>query len=363
MYFWRSEFRGLPEPETLEEVEQQFPHIPSLEAHAYLRKHEIKEDEMPKYKNKILLLISLLLSFKGLCAMADVSATPMSEELQRNEVEKKYAETLAEENSHKSSGVVITIPGMAKTMVAMPEDGMKKHIGHEAASTLHYPGREYRSGTGWWALSCKKGQGCELAAVSLNAKSKLHDAYDSPDVPGQLLMFTPAQPDSLLFLKPKAEVVNVLPLNAGAVTTWHWSGGDERETGNMRHRTVSPGSMEREVTLPSGEVMQWIPVLTLPDPKKPPKDSWDSSEDPLRLELRMNGKRQVLQQLSYRELGERYSINLDNILLWIGDMDGDGKPDFLLSGFKLFLSSLAKEGELAGEAGAFSYADITDSGC
>lgn len=32
VYFWRPEFLGLPEPETLEEVEQQFRHIPSLQA-------------------------------------------------------------------------------------------------------------------------------------------------------------------------------------------------------------------------------------------------------------------------------------------------------------------------------------------
>lgn len=30
VYFWRPEFLGLPEPETLEEVEQQFRYIPSL---------------------------------------------------------------------------------------------------------------------------------------------------------------------------------------------------------------------------------------------------------------------------------------------------------------------------------------------
>ncbi|MFN7924158.1 MAG: hypothetical protein U0Q16_28915 [Bryobacteraceae bacterium] len=47
-------------------------------------------------------------------------------------------------------------------------------------------------------------------------------------------------------------------------------------------------------------------------------------------------------------------------LLWCGDLDGDSKPDFLFedsgddwTSYRLFLSTAAKPGEIAGEAGQF----------
>ena len=58
-------------------------------------------------------------------------------------------------------------------------------------------------------------------------------------------------------------------------------------------------------------------------------------------------------------------------LLWAGDLDGDGKPDFILNhgeqeygvNVALYLSSLAKKGELVGVAGRFLYSDPRSAGC
>jgi hypothetical protein len=56
-------------------------------------------------------------------------------------------------------------------------------------------------------------------------------------------------------------------------------------------------------------------------------------------------------------------------LLWAGDLDADGKPDFLVSfgmgsyNVALFLSSLAGPGEMVGEAGRFAYFPVEMAGC
>jgi hypothetical protein len=62
-------------------------------------------------------------------------------------------------------------------------------------------------------------------------------------------------------------------------------------------------------------------------------------------------------------------VRPEEYLLWAGDLDADGKPDFLISfgmgSYKvaLFLSSLARPGELVGEAGRFDYFPVELSGC
>jgi hypothetical protein len=62
-------------------------------------------------------------------------------------------------------------------------------------------------------------------------------------------------------------------------------------------------------------------------------------------------------------------LSRQDYLLWAGDLDGDGKPDLILNhgepGIQvaLYLSSLAKDGELVGLAGRFQYSDPSSAGC
>lgn len=62
-------------------------------------------------------------------------------------------------------------------------------------------------------------------------------------------------------------------------------------------------------------------------------------------------------------------LNGKDFLIWAGDLDGDGKPDLLMNftdyfwDTVLFLSSLAKPGELVGVAGRFHYSPPDSPGC
>lgn len=76
------------------------------------------------------------------------------------------------------------------------------------------------------------------------------------------------------------------------------------------------------------------------------------------LELRAYGKRQAL--AGYKNTGTQVP-DASSILRWAGDLDGDGKLDLILSHDEqdidgaLYLSSLAKPGQLVGLAGSMKY--------
>ncbi len=85
-------------------------------------------------------------------------------------------------------------------------------------------------------------------------------------------------------------------------------------------------------------------------------------------ELRAYGQRQRLGGYQWDIEGPK-ALAGPQYLLWAGDLDSDNKLDLLMSfqdrGWNtvLFLSSLAKPGELVGEAGRFNYWPPNDPGC
>ena len=85
-------------------------------------------------------------------------------------------------------------------------------------------------------------------------------------------------------------------------------------------------------------------------------------------ELRVYGQRQRLGGYQWDIEGPK-TLAGPQYLLWAGDLDSDNKLDLLMSfqdrGWNtvLFLSSLAKPGELVGEAGRFNYWPPNDPGC
>lgn len=256
----------------------------------------------------------------------------------------------ADEYAGKSTGDVVLLPGLSSG------------TGDEDPAFLFFPGREYRSGSGWWALSCA--QECSLAEVSLTATPAPHPTYDGPMVPGQHLAFAPLpEPQSLLFLKPFRGAAASLRLQAGTVVTYHPGAASL-----LRPASDSPGTMEGEIALPGGERLRLVPVMLLPDPATAPRGHGDDAL-PLQLELRLGQRRQVLGSLDYMGMDGPEPRRAPGYLRWAGDLDRDGRPDLLVSlgdvttRLVLYLSSLAQDGEIVGRAGAFTYAPIDSPGC
>ena len=61
---------------------------------------------------------------------------------------------------NKSVGAVVLLPPTAQSVGADPPP----------AGTLHLPGREYRAGSGWWALACDGA--CTLAPLQLAVSAR-----------------------------------------------------------------------------------------------------------------------------------------------------------------------------------------------
>lgn len=255
---------------------------------------------------------------------------------------------LAQENGGKSSGLVVTLPRTAT---------------QEGKLEMLLPGREYKAGTGWWALGCP-GR-CELYPLTLSIKPEKHPVYDGDPVPGQRLTFTPvpAISEALLIFKP-LRLKQPLNLQAGPVPTYY-----PGLLPRLR-RPASAGTMEGEIGLPKGQSARLVPVLLTPPAGKQNADQrYEQPEQPiLTLELHMDGRRQTLGSFNFGIEGTM-ALKPSDYLIWAGDLDGDGKPDFLINlDFQgtdqtLFLSTLAEGDELVGMAGSFRYFPIDSAGC
>lgn len=262
-----------------------------------------------------------------------------------------------------TSGAVMFLPGPLGALHGDPEGAVAG-----GPTGWHIPGKEFKAGSDWWALTCTKT--CELSPTRLAVSPATHNVYDGDPLPSQLLHWEPlpygldkvatenAQPDAALVMVFRlAGSSSVLKLAAGQVKTW-WHPGMEAKAASGRI-----GTMETNIPLDSGEAAMIVPRLFKVDAKKS-----ESSEDSLSLQLRIGKRRQSLGDYSF-DIEGMVPIRSQDYLHWAGDLDGDGKLDLLMSfagrwnDDVLFLSSLAREGELVGEAGRFRYSDPSDSGC
>jgi hypothetical protein len=254
-------------------------------------------------------------------------------------------------NNHKTSGPVVILPA--------PEVYANEN-GQSMPPALHLPGSEFKSGSGWFALDCT--DTCKIIAETLTVTPKLHPQYDGPMVAGQLLQWQPVPPtNTLLMFKPFRAPADKLNLVAGPVKTYY------PQAGVNVTRTKTPGTMECQLNLPDGSNAQLIPIMITPKKNKDASQT-DGTENALSLELRIGEQRQILGQFSFGIEGS-FSMKPENYLIWAGDLDGDGKLDVIIktdfqgTDMKMFLSSLAKPGELVGEAGRFVYFPIDSPGC
>lgn len=246
----------------------------------------------------------------------------------------------------------------------------------------HIAGRHYTAGPGWWVLSCRD-EDCRIESARLEVDEMPHPTYDGPDVPGQLLRLrssspkaafalraaadpepqrqvrNPADPTILLAFRPDPALA-ASPLQAGEVRTWWYRPSQAPEYGAMAPfaQHLRP-PLERQILVAE---QQWLTLRqSLPAP--------DSDDSSVALQIEYNGIRQSLPARYVHIVSETAPVDIGEVLQWVGDLDGDGRPDLLInhSGYYwdlvLWLSSRARPGELVGEAGRFTYAPPDSPGC
>ncbi len=170
---------------------------------------------------------------------------------------------------------------------------------------LFMPGHRYRSGGDWLALACE-GAACRLGAARLVVKHSTMDAADGgPSTPGQQLHFArpaAAAGEVLAWLRRDRAVRWLAP---GPVPTY------ASATQGVR-RPVDGGSYEVEVPLPGGASATLVPLL-------------DRANERVEIQLRLGDRRQRLGAID-----SCAGDGLEDFFRWAGDLDGDGRPDFLV---------------------------------
>lgn len=216
--------------------------------------------------------------------------------------------------------------------------------------------RDFKSGDAWWGLYCGQSdvKACILKPVSL----KVDGVVVALDFASQA-----AIADSISVLsKPK-------------------HGGEPPLAPLLMFKGLSG-------VVPGVVTTLYQPAYGEPHPADTNPDSDLSITSPTGTEYRLRAKfqRGERNRIVYSlELGERRQILGETflqgrdvlphgaqLLRWVGDIDRDGKHDFLLNitnqakdqlDYRFFLSSHAKAGEIVGPAGAFNHWVTTNSSC
>lgn len=248
----------------------------------------------------------------------------------------------------------------------------------EDGALQHVPGRHFQPGSGWWVMACRA-EDCRLLPVRLRVEELEHPTYDGPAVPGQRLRLAAEDANAAAFLarpvvdpsigrqRAANDVVILaafrpdagLRLQAGPLTTaWYAAPPPiSMDTPPFAWQLLPP--LSRQIRFGNAQ------LLTLSQ-KLP--DSTAMIDD-VALTLEVDSHRQSLGTRYIHAIGETAPVELGEVLQWVGDLDGDGRPDLLInhSGYwwdvALWLSSRAQPDELVGEAARFSYSPPDSPGC
>lgn len=275
--------------------------------------------------------------------------------------------------ARETKGDLVVFPGTFGALVSA--DNQDPNAGQPGSKAgWHIPGNTYRAGTGWWALVCfsddapgpgDQRSGCGLYNTSLSVAKAKHGVYDSEPVDSQLLHWSPLpfeldktekegdkRPQLIAVFKP-IRSLTTLKFQTGPVSTYVHQGMAAYP------KTLRPGTLEVRLALGNGQFADIVPRVQL---KNTPADIST-------FELRIGRQRQQLPGFSVNEMAGTGLQRPQDYLLWAGDLDGDGKPDLILrhsdssSNVSVYLSTLAKDGDLVGLAGSFEFYDPSSSGC
>ena len=215
----------------------------------------------------------------------------------------------------------------------------------------HIAGARFKAGDGWWILSCS-GHGCRLDSAAMAVKPATHAQSNGPPLASQRLSWSPAPParaNLLAAFKPKGALAQ-LSLRPGALSTW------------FHHRMASLPSLESPAPETRLDMDGGRHALLRQRLVR------GADETVLELELAEGGKVQQLGRYEFH-MSEPGYLAPQMVVMWAGDLDGDGKLDLLVNNTAyywnttLYLTSLAKPGQLVGPAGRFVYAPPDASGC
>ena len=197
------------------------------------------------------------------------------------------------------------------------------------------PGQRYRAGSDWLALVCIKNE-CSFEPARLVVQKKQWQGhYDDKPTNGQKLVFSRQKPGPgavLGWFRPNAE--NPTWLKPGSVTTY------AARTSKIK-RPASEGTLEFAVDLPGGKQTTLVPL-------------YDQEKRRFLLQIREPARRQLLD-----ELGSCSHTVTADYLVWAGDLDLDGKPDYLINFAddvgvaRLYLGKQARPREIIGVGGVY----------
>ena len=216
-----------------------------------------------------------------------------------------------------------------------PLDPLQMVVGND----LWQAGKRYRNGSDWLALVCTA-QGCKFEQATLIVRAeKWQGHYDDQPIAGQKLVLRRpkavrghSRSQVVAWLRGDAKLITWLA--PGPVRTY-------ASKASPLKRPASEGTLEVAVPLPDGQQATFVPLF-------------DRTGNKLQLQLRAQGQRQML-----GELGACSHTVSTGYFLWAGDLDRDGKPDYLISfvdddgQIVLYLSSATQGQELVGAGATF----------
>lgn len=218
-------------------------------------------------------------------------------------------------------------PSLADTP---PPDDASLVVGND----VWQPGERYQEGGDWLALLCTATQ-CRLEPARLVVRPESWQGhYDDEPTDGQQLTFALSkvgEGEVIAWFRNRPERQW---LEAGEVVTY------ASRVGRLK-RPATEGSYEITVPLPEGGEARFVPLF-------------DRAGGSFQLQLRAHGQREMLGELG----GCSHELSTD-YLLWAGEMDHDGKPDYLVSYVDgdgqvlLYLSGAAAAGALVAVAAVY----------